>query len=431
MSRPGFAVASVDYWPTRLTGLEVLPSPGLGAGRCALPARCFSVFLLSWRGWWVLGLSACLCSPVAPSRTWAPLFLGLLWGYILLLLYWLRVLTLSWVGAQIGRYPCQCASCLGVFPSSWVLGVPLFAGGSVPYLGSSWCLGLLRDILCCSFTGCRCLAPAPGAAALTGLLSFLVFSGMLLFASRAWVPAGFLACCRVHSALLLCWLPLFGAYSRRCGSCRPPEFPGFFGVPLFASRTWVPAGFLVCCRVHSALLLCWLPLFGAYSRHCGSCRPPEFPGFFLACFCSLPVLGFLLVSWFVVGYTLLCSSAGCRCSVPTPGAAALAGLLSFLVVFGVPLFASRTWVPAGFLVCCRVHSALLLCWLPLFGAYSRRCGSCRPPEFPGCFWRAFVRFPYLGSCWFPGLLSGTLCSAPLLAAAVRCLLPALRLLPAS
>ena len=378
MSRPGFAVASVDYWPTRLTGLEVLPSPGLGAGRCALPARCFSVFLLSWRGWWVLGLSACLCSPVAPSRTWAPLFLGLLWGYILLLLYWLRVLTLSWVGAQIGRYPCQCASCLGVFPSSWVLGVPLFAGGSVPYLGSSWCLGLLRDILCCSFTGCRCLAPAPGAAALTGLLSFLFFSGMLLFASRAWVPAGFLVCCRVHSALLLCWLPLFGAYSRRCGSCRPPEFPGFFGVPLFASRTWVPAGFLVCCRVHSALLLCWLPLFGAYSRRCGSCRPPEFPVFFWHAFVRFPYLG--------------------SCWFP--------GLL---------------WV----------HSALLLCWLPLFGAYSRRCGSCRPPEFPGCFWRAFVRFPYLGSCWFPGLLSGTLCSAPLLAAAVRCLLPALRLLPAS
>ena len=75
MSRPGFAAASVNYWPTRLPGLEVLPSPGFGAGRCAPSARCFSVFLLFWRGWWVLA-------------------------------------------------------------SSWAFGVPLFAGGSIPYLGS-------------------------------------------------------------------------------------------------------------------------------------------------------------------------------------------------------------------------------------------------------------------------------------------------------
>ena len=41
---------------------------------------------------------------------------------------------------------------------------------------------------------------------------------------------------------------------------------------------------------------------------------------------------------------------------------------------------SRTWVPAGVSVCLSGFSLLLLCWLPLFGACSRRCGACWPPE---------------------------------------------------
>ena len=41
--------AFVRFWPTRLPGLEVLPSPGLGVCLCALSARCLSVFLVSWR----------------------------------------------------------------------------------------------------------------------------------------------------------------------------------------------------------------------------------------------------------------------------------------------------------------------------------------------------------------------------------------------
>ena len=138
----------------------------------------------------------------------------------------------------------------------------LFAGGSVPYLGSSWCLGLLRDILCCSFTGCRCSAPAPGAAGLAGLLSFLSF---------------------------------------------------------------------------------------------------------LACLCSLPVLRFLLVSWFVVGYTLLCSSVGCRCSVPSPGAAALAGLLSFASVYGRFGVVASSWIWGAFCtfgpaVCLAPAGFLTMAW---------------------------------------------------------------------
>ena len=47
-----------------------------------------------------------------------------------------------------------------------------------------------------------------------------------------------------------------------------------------------------------------------------------------------PVLGFPLVFRFVMGYTLLCSFAGCRCWAPAPGAAALAGLLRLTLVYG-------------------------------------------------------------------------------------------------
>ena len=190
---------------------------------------------------------------------------------------------------------------------------------------------------------------------------------------------------------------------------------------------------------------------------------------FLAWLCSLVALsritvGFLLVFRFVVGYTLLCSFAGCRCWAPAPGAAALAGLMRFasvvccfcvlasswclLLVFsprsrGVDLIlrlARKPWhwhgvryslrpfpmcwvswcvfsilgfvawlcslvalphvcVPAGLSPCSRVYFALLLCWLPLLGACSRRCGSCRPPEVSFAlrsFWR--VRF-----FWFWGV----------------------------
>ena len=52
------------------------------------------------------------------------------------------------------------------------------------------------------------------------------------------------------------------------------------------------------------------------------------------CWCPCPVLGFLLVPRSVLGYTLLCSFAGCRCSAPDSGAAALAGLLRFASIYG-------------------------------------------------------------------------------------------------
>ena len=144
----------------------------------------------------------------------------------------------------------------------------------------------------------------------------------------------------VHSSLLLCWLPLLGACVRRCGSCRPPEVS--FGLrsfwcvrfflalgcvlPVALSRTWIPAGVSLCYGVFSSLLLCWLPLLGACSRRCGSCRPPE--------------VSFGLRSFWCVRFFL-----ALRCVLPVA--------------------LSRTWIPVGVSLGYGVYSSLLLCWLPL------------------------------------------------------------------
>ena len=182
-----------------------------------------------------------------------------------------------------------------------------------------------------------------------------------------------------YTLLLLYWLPLFGACSRRCGSCRRPEFPCFFvGVPLFASRTWVPAGFLVCCRVYSALLLCWLPLFGAYSRRCGSCRPPEFR------------FG-LRLPWCV------CFFLDLGCLVCTFGSVCLLG---------------SCWFSHHGL------EVLTLFWVWRANLASSALLAASVPYVPG----VSVCFRVLGVPFS---------AAPLLAAAVRRLLPALRLSPAS
>ena len=176
----------------------------------------------------------------------------------------------------------------------------------------------------------------------------------------------------VYSALLLCWLPLLGACSRQCGSCRPPEVSfglrSFWCVRFFLALgcvlpvalygTGIPAGVSLCYGVYSSLLLCWLPLLGACSRRCGSCRPPE--------------VSFGLRSFWCVRFFL---ALGCV----------------------LPVALSRTWIPAGISLCYGVYSSLLLCWLPLLGACSRRCGSCRPPEVVcfflvlGCFLRFWTR----------------------------------------
>ena len=148
-------------------------SPCCGSCRPSVYGR-FGVFASSW---------ICLvCALLVPSVCLVlAVFLPRPGGVDLVLV--VRKLDME-CAAGCTRSPCT--GCLGVF-SSCVLGVLSFAGGSVPYLGSSWCLGFLRDIVCCSFTGCRCLAPAPGAAALAGLLSYAAVYGHVGVFASSWI----------------------------------------------------------------------------------------------------------------------------------------------------------------------------------------------------------------------------------------------------
>ena len=275
----------MHYWPTGLPGLEVLPSPEFGAGRCALSARCFSVFLLSWRGWWVLASSWAFVPLFAGGSIpylgccW---FLGLLQGYTMLLLYWLPlfgacsrrcsscwppelrfglrspwcvcffldlgclphfwpgclpgscwfsrrglvVLTLCWVWCAIGH---------GVpFPTCWVSGCVSFIldfGRAFVrwWLCPVWVpvgfYGLLRDIPCCSFTGCRCLAPAPSS-----------WPAKFRFGLRSrWCVCFFLPCALLAPSVCLVLagvLPLAAAVPYVLGSyCRVFSSSCVLGVP--------------------------------------------------------------------------------------------------------------------------------------------------------------------------------------------------------
>ena len=128
MSRPGFAVLPCTTGPLGFLALRcclllglgravVRYRPGaflcscflgvaVGLGRAVVryrPGAFLCSCFLGVAGGCSLhpGLSACLVSPVVPSSTWVPLFLDLLRGYTLLLLYWLGVLTLSWAGRSI------------------------------------------------------------------------------------------------------------------------------------------------------------------------------------------------------------------------------------------------------------------------------------------------------------------------------------------
>ena len=302
------------------------------------------------------------------------------------------------------------------------------AGGPVPYLDSRWCVALLwgiRYTLLCSFAGCRCWAPAPGAAALAGVLRLaLVYGRFGVFAS-SWLWGAFCrwpcpvlyldsrwcfallalagvlrlalvygrfgvfasswlwgAFCRwpchvlgfplvfrfvmgytVYSSLLLCWLPLLGACSLRCGSCRPPEvsfgLQSFWCAHFFLALGCVLLVALSRYGVYSSLLLCWLPLLGACPRRCGSCRRPE--------------VSFGLRSFWCVRFFL---ALGCV----------------------LPVALSRTWIPAGVSLCYGVYSSLFFCWLSLLGACSLRCGSCRRPEVSF----VYFRFGVFASSWLWG-----------------------------
>ena len=273
-------------------------------------------------------------------------------------------------GAQIGHGVC---CWLHPFPMRWVSWSFFFILGfervfvrwwpcSVP--GSSWCLGLLRDILCCSFAGCRCLASAPGAAALAGLLSFASVYGHLGVFASSWIW-GALCALRPRLFVVSCWFS-------RCG----------LGV-MTLSWVWCAIGLGV------PFPMCWVSGVFPSSWVLGE---PLFAG-------GSVLFGFQRLSRSLAGYTLL-PFVGCRCLAPAPGAAALAGLLSFASVYG-HLGVCCFFLPCALLapsVClvlavfCHWHP-FPVCWV--LRAFSSSCVLGVP---------SFVGGPVhdLGSCWFLG-----------------------------
>ena len=129
----------------------------------------------------------------------------------------------------------------------------------------------------------------------------------LVALSGTWVPAGFSGI-REKTLLLLCRLPLFGACSRRCGSCRPPALAFVAASALARLRLFLfapPWRLLVVISyvmhtVHRLLYMCFLvPVL---------LHPAGFRG---------PILPWL-------------SFSGRRCSGPVPRAAAVASFLPFM-----------------------------------------------------------------------------------------------------
>ena len=319
----------------------------------------------------------CAVGPV-PSVflvSWCMLcFASLLAAAVGRLLPALRLLRLLRLALVYGRF--------GVFASSWLWSA--ICRWPCPVLGFPLVFRFVMGYtLLCSFS-CRCWTPAPGCGSCRPPISFALQS--------FWCVRFFLA--------LECDLPVALSRTRIPASISLVRYTLLCSFGVFA---FLDLG----CVLPVALLrtpfcsFCWLPLLGACSRRCSSCLPPK--------------VSFGLRSFWCVHFFLALRVRSAGDSVP------------YLISVGVSL-------------CYGVYSSVLLCWLPLWGACSRRC----PSEVSfglQSFWsvRCFlaqrcvlpVVCPILGSCWCFALLWGILFSAPLLAAAVGRLLPALRLLPTS
>ena len=218
----------------------------------------------------------------------------------------------------------------------------------------------------------------------------------LVALSGTWVPAGVLGI-REKTLLLLCRLPLFGACSRRCGSCRPPALAFIAASALARLRLFLSAPpwrllvviSYVMHAVHRLLYMCFLvPVL---------LHPAGFRG---------PILPWLSLS-------------GRRCSGPVPGAAAVASFLPsmFFLRRRVSRFGSSCHGVASCLrahVYCRQYlsifpvllpvrsrpsplfSALLPpCWPPLLGACVRCRGSCRLSILFACSFLSVLVY----ACW--------------------------------
>ena len=134
---------------------------------------------------------------------------------------------------------------------------------------------VVRYTLLCSFAGRRCWAPAPGAAALAGLLRFAsVYCCFCVLASSWCLLLVFSHGLEVLTSSCIWWVKLWHGvrYSLR-------RFPMCW-VSWSIFPSWVVAW------------LCWLVALPRVCVPAGSCS--------------------------VVGCTLFCSSAGCRCWAPLP-----------------------------------------------------------------------------------------------------------------
>ena len=104
-----------------------------------------------------------------------------------------------------------CAGCPGVFPSSWILGVPLFAGGSVP-LGFLLASRTLAGHALLSFSGCGSCRPAEFRF---GLRHVGVFASSCLWHFWPHLFAWFLLVfCHWLHAFPMCWV--LGIFSSSC-----------------------------------------------------------------------------------------------------------------------------------------------------------------------------------------------------------------------
>ena len=197
----------------------------------------------------------------------------------------------AFVRFRLGAFLCACfiLSFRRAFVRWWscpVLGFLLVSRSDTGYTGYN--IYIYVHTLLCSFAGCRCSAPASGAAALAGLLRFVSVYARLV---RSLVPASeVLSTClapsvclapatrrvwhahRAWSALLAASVPYIMCWVSQSVFfiLGYPRFWACFCLLVAPSRTWLPAD-----RIYTLLLLCWLPLFRARSRRCGSCRPPE------------------------------------------------------------------------------------------------------------------------------------------------------------
>ena len=136
----------------------------------------------------------------------------------------------------------------------------------------------------------------------------------LVALSGTWVPAGFSGV-EEKTLLRLCWLPLFGACSRRCGSCRPPALAFLAASALARLRLFLSAPpwrllVVISYVMHAVRRLLYMCFLVPVLLHTAGFRRPILPWLSFSgrrCSGPVPVLRLLPVSYrlcfsFAVGF---------------------------------------------------------------------------------------------------------------------------------